>query len=65
MTANSPDLYSLFMEALEIESVEQRAAFLDNDWEFKANLRMRLEDLSRDAYVQGTNPIRWAAHSVG
>ncbi len=37
---------------------QERTAFLDADWEFKASLRMRLENLLRDVYVQGTNPLR-------
>jgi siderophore synthetase component len=40
---------------------EDRAAFLDDDWELKANLRMRFDDLSRDVVVAGTNPLRRAA----
>lgn len=36
----------------------ERAAFLDDDWALKANLRMRLENLSRDVYVQSRNPLR-------
>jgi len=37
---------------------QDRAALLDDDWEFKANLRMRLENLPQDAYVQSRNPLR-------
>lgn len=39
---------------------QDRAALLDDDWNLKANLRMRLEDLSHDVYVQSPNPFRRA-----
>ena len=42
---------------------QERAALLDDDWNFKANLRMRLENPSHDVYVQSTNPFRWAGQS--
>ena len=38
----------------------ERAALLDDDWDLKANLRMRFEDLSQDVYVRSTNPLRRA-----
>lgn len=37
---------------------EERQALLDDDWEFKANLRMRLANLSKDVYVRIANPLR-------
>ena len=37
---------------------QERSALLDDDWDLKANLRMRFEDVSRDIYVRSGNPLR-------
>ncbi len=39
---------------------QERTAFLDDGWYLKANLRMRLENVSKDIYVQTPNPLRRA-----
>ncbi|WP_299617543.1 IucA/IucC family siderophore biosynthesis protein [Pelagibius sp.] len=37
----------------------ERAALLDDDWEHKTSLRMRIQGLSGDTYRRGPNPLRW------
>lgn len=37
----------------------ERAALLDNDWEHKTSLRMRIQAISGDTYRRGPNPLRW------
>jgi siderophore synthetase component len=37
---------------------EDRRALLDEDWDLKANLRMRFENVSGDVYLKSPNPLR-------
>ena len=45
MTTDSPDLYNLFMDALEMDSPEQRAAFLDRSCGEDQGLRVKIEQM--------------------